>query len=110
MKRAVKTMVFKLGGHQLSEWRKECCLLVMSSLSVTVKVGVSMSTMLILFVILFVRMNLSQRQSVIVWVAVVSLSTKFYVRLKLVGDMRSGIAETNSNTAVFRRLHHSHYE
>ena len=38
-KKSVKVMVAKLGGHAISEWRKECQLLVMSNLNVTVKVS-----------------------------------------------------------------------
>ncbi|CAH1778763.1 unnamed protein product, partial [Owenia fusiformis] len=38
MKKTVKSMTRCLGGHVLSDWRKICTMLVMSNLSVTIKV------------------------------------------------------------------------
>ena len=38
LKKELKTQVVAMGGHVISEWRKECSLLVMASISVTVKV------------------------------------------------------------------------
>ncbi len=37
-KREMKQTVQTLGGHVVADWRKECAVLVMSQLSVTVKV------------------------------------------------------------------------
>ena len=39
-KREMRQFMLTLGGHVVKEWRKECKLLVMSQLSVTVKVRV----------------------------------------------------------------------
>ncbi len=36
-KRTVKQLAYQLGGHVVSDWRKDCTLLVMSSLSITIK-------------------------------------------------------------------------
>ena len=38
VKRTVKQNAVKLGGHVISEWTNDCTLVVMTSLSVTVKV------------------------------------------------------------------------
>jgi hypothetical protein len=37
-KRNLKSCICELGGHLVADWRKQCSLLVMSSLSVTIKV------------------------------------------------------------------------
>ena len=39
-KKETKALIGQLGGHVVSEWRKDCTYLVMSSLSVTVKVRI----------------------------------------------------------------------
>ena len=39
-KREMKQLMMTLGGHVVNEWRKDCTLLVMSELSVTVKVWI----------------------------------------------------------------------
>ena len=45
MKKALKQIVCILGGHVISEWSKECELVVMSNLSVTVKVICALVTL-----------------------------------------------------------------
>ena len=42
-KRSTKQLMVRLGGHVVSDWRKECELLLMNSLSVTVKVHMKTS-------------------------------------------------------------------
>jgi len=37
-KRTVKQQAWKLGGHVVAEWTSDCSIVVMTSLSVTVKV------------------------------------------------------------------------
>ena len=41
-KNTVKEIVRILGGHVVSEWRKDCSLLVMNHISVTIKVHITL--------------------------------------------------------------------